>query len=88
VKADTKMTDLPPVEVAVLDAGDPMSSARTLVDRHYMLDGQRTLQRYRGEFWQWQTTHYRSVDEEMIRSTRPSVTTRAVSSWPSSPASR
>ena len=43
------------------------ASARTLVDRHYMLDGQRTLHRYRGEFWQWQTTHYRSVDEEMIR---------------------
>jgi putative DNA primase/helicase len=51
-----------------LDPLDPMRSARAMVDRLYMLDGQRTMHRYRGEFWHWQTTHYRSVDDEMIDS--------------------
>ena len=68
MKAKANVTDLPLDEDVVLDPADPMRSARTLVDRLYMLDGQRTLQRYRGEFWQWQTTHYRSLDEEMIES--------------------
>src|SRR4051812_45193518 len=45
-----------------------MRSARAMVDRLYMLDGQRTLHRYRGEFWHWQTTHYRSVEDEIIHS--------------------
>ena len=51
-----------------LDPLDPMRSARTMVDQLYMLDGQRTLHRYRGEFWHWQGTHYRSVDDEEIHS--------------------
>ena len=57
------------IEDLILDPNDPMRCARAMVDRLYTLDdGQRTLRRYRGEFWQWARTHYRSIDNEMINS--------------------
>jgi putative DNA primase/helicase len=55
-----------------LDPGDPIRSARALLDATYTyLEGHkkfRKLHRHRGAFWQWTGSCYRLADDETIRS--------------------
>jgi hypothetical protein len=51
----------------VLDPADPMRSARKFMTATFIKDGFRTLHRHRGAFWSWTGSHYRLMDEEMIR---------------------
>jgi putative DNA primase/helicase len=51
----------------VLDPGDPMTSARALVNITFTtVEGLRTLHHHRGVFWEWTRSYYRLVNDEVI----------------------
>ena len=53
----------------VLDPGDPMRSARALVETEFTDDdGLRFLHRWRGIFWDWSGSCYRIAEDETVRS--------------------
>ena len=51
----------------VLDPNDPLPSARTLIERHYTVDGHRTLHHHNAEFFAWRETHYPAIHDFEIR---------------------
>jgi len=51
----------------IFDPADPMRSARKFMAATFLKDGFRTLHRHRSAFWSWTGSHYRLMDEEMIK---------------------
>ena len=56
--ADGKAIIRDTIDAVVIDPGAPFDVAKTFVIRHYAFGGLRTLQRYRGEFFEWTGTFY------------------------------
>jgi putative DNA primase/helicase len=50
----------------VLDPATPLTSAGVLIDRHFMRDGERTLQHSQGVYYRWTGTRYRELANEEV----------------------
>jgi putative DNA primase/helicase len=65
-----KKAHRPPKSIAdriILPAGVPLVAADKFYEMRYLRDGVRALHFYRGEFFEWQGTHYQRRDIEAIR---------------------
>jgi len=51
----------------VLSPSDPLTSASRFISEHHTQEGIRTLHFYRGDFFIYTGTHYRTADNQDIR---------------------
>ncbi len=50
----------------MLDRGDPMRSAREMIERNYRAQGKRTLHHHKGALYRWSGAHYQEVDDRDV----------------------
>jgi putative DNA primase/helicase len=51
----------------VLDPREPLKTARLFVERHYRMDGLRTLLHHAGTYYEWTGVCFVAMDEQLIR---------------------
>ncbi len=73
----SRIVTMPKRQTELPSPGEPMAVARRLVASHYRSGQRLRLHRWRGGWWQWQTTHWSEIDEASVRAQMYALTEHA-----------